>query len=142
MKSEKKEKVGRPLMEKLKVQGIYIPFRINGEEQVEFDRLMSNSGAKNRTEFIKACIFNKTLKVVKIDKVAFDYWRLLNNLQAQYRAIGNNYNQNTKALKSAFEEKKALAFVYKLEQATIELVKLNQQIIQLTIKFEDEWLRK
>jgi hypothetical protein len=59
-----------------------------------------------------------------------------------FQAIGNNYNQVTKALKSTFTEKKALAFLYKLEKATMELVALNQKIIDLTKEFEEKWLQK
>ncbi|KAA6314779.1 hypothetical protein EZS27_034659, partial [termite gut metagenome] len=38
-------------------------------------------------------------------------------------------------------EKKALAFLYKLEQATRELVVLNQKIMDLTAEFETKYLQ-
>jgi hypothetical protein len=44
-------------------------------------------------------------------------------------------------LKSTFTEKKALAFLYKLEQATKELVRLQQKIIELTQEFEAKHLQ-
>jgi hypothetical protein len=66
----------------------------------------------------------------------------LTNFQSQYRAIGVNYNQVTKALKTTFTEKKALAFLYRLEQATRELVAINQKIIELTAEFERKYLNK
>jgi hypothetical protein len=50
----------------------------------------------------------------------------------QFRAIGTNYNQVVKALNTNFAEKKALAFLYKLEKITIDLVHLQHQIIALT----------
>ena len=50
----------------------------------------------------------------------------------QFRAIGVNYNQVVKALNSNFSEKKALAFLYKLEKATIDLVDLQKKIVTLT----------
>ncbi|PXV57116.1 hypothetical protein CLV62_1583 [Dysgonomonas alginatilytica] len=59
----------------------------------------------------------------------------------QFRAIGINYNQIVKALNSNFAEKKALACLYKLEQATIELVGLNKKVIELTHEFEQKHLR-
>ena len=71
-----------------------------------------------------------------------EYWKLLNNFQAQYRKVGNNYNQVVKILHTTFEEKKALAFLYKLEKSTIELVDLNKIIIELTNKIEKQWLQK
>ena len=53
-----------------------------------------------------------------------------------------NYNQVVKVLNSNFTEKKALAFLYRLEKQTMELVALNRQIIELTKEFEQEWLQK
>jgi hypothetical protein len=41
-----------------------------------------------------------------------------------------------KSIKFAFEEKKALYYLARLEKATLELVVLNRQIIDLTEKFE------
>jgi hypothetical protein len=70
-----------------------------------------------------------------------DYYMRLTTFHSQYRAIGVNYNQTVKAIKSTFTEKKALAFLYKLEQATKDLVKLQQKIIDLTAEFEAKHLQ-
>ena len=63
-------------------------------------------------------------------------------LYSQYRGIAVNYNQVVKALNTNFSEKKALAFLYKLEKATMELADLNRQIIELTREFETRWLQR
>ena len=76
---------------------------------------------------------------MKIDKGAMDYYIKLTNLQSQYRAVGVNYNQAVKAIKSGLSEKKALSFLYKLEQQTFELVKLNREILKLTQDFEQKY---
>jgi hypothetical protein len=60
---------------------------------------------------------------VFIDKAAMDYYMRLTNFYSQYRAIGVNYNQAVKHLKTAFTEKTALALLYRLEKATLELLK-------------------
>lgn len=70
------------------------------------------------------------------------YLICLNNLQAEYRAIGNNYNQVTKALKGTFSEKKSLAFLYKLSDITRDLIKVNNEIIELTKEVKEKWLQK
>lgn len=114
----------------------------NATEQARFLTLFEQSGMKVKAHFIAACIFNRTVKVVKIDKAAMDYYMRLTSFYSQFRGVGVNYNQVVKALKSNFSEKKALAFLYKLEKATLELVKINQQIIQLTQEFEEKWLQK
>jgi hypothetical protein len=80
--------------------------------------------------------------VVKIDKGTVDYYMRLTSFYSQFRAIGVNYNQVTKALKNTFTEKKALAFLFQLEKATFELVTINKQIMDLTKEFEKRWLQK
>lgn len=37
-------------------------------QNIEFERLYANSGAKTRSQFILSAIFGRPLKVVKIDK--------------------------------------------------------------------------
>jgi hypothetical protein len=114
----------------------------NAHENAEFLSQFEQSGLKNMSQFIASCIFNRTLKVIKFDKAAMDYYMRLTTFHSQFRAIGVNYNQVTKALKSTFTEKKALAFLYQLENATRELVAINQQIMDLTAEFEARWLQK
>ena len=65
-----------------------------------------------------------------------DYYMRLTTFYSQFRAIGVNYNQVVKSLKSSFPEKKALVMLAKLEKVTIELVTLNHQIMNLTEKLE------
>lgn len=40
---------------------------------------------------------------------------------------------------AAFSEKKAMALLYKLEQQTVELVKLSRQIVELSREMEAKW---
>lgn len=117
-------------------------FNLNEVDNDRFLSLFETSGLANKANFITACIFEKQLKVIKIDKATMDYYMRLTSFYAQFRAIGVNYNQTTRAIKTAFTDKKALAFLYKLEKATLELVTINQQIIHLTEDFEQKWLRK
>ena len=71
-----------------------------------------------------------------------EYCAKLTEFYAQFRAVAVNYNQVVKALHSNFSEKKALAFLYKLEKATTELSALNRQIIALTHECKELWLPK
>jgi hypothetical protein len=79
---------------------------------------------------------------VKIDMAAMEYYTRLTNIHSQIRAIGVNYNQVVKHLKTVFSEKMALALLYKLEKATFELAKMNVQFIELTAEFERKYLSK
>jgi hypothetical protein len=117
-----------------------LAINLNDADYASFLTLYEQSGLPDKARFITCCIFNRTLKVVKMDKATMDYYMRLTTFYAQFRAIGVNYNQVTKALKSIFTEKKALAFLYKLEQATKDLVALNQKIIDLTAEFEAKYL--
>jgi hypothetical protein len=114
----------------------------NATEHAEFLSRFEKSGLQVKAHFIAACILDRELKVVKVDKAAMDYYMRLTTFHSQYRAIGVNYNQAVKALKTTFTEKKALAFLYKLEKATMELVAIYRQVMNLTAEFEEKWLQK
>ena len=69
-------------------------FRLNAQEKSRFERLFLESGARDRTIFIKKSIFSEQLKVIKVDKVSMDYYIRLGEFYRQFQAIGNNYNQS------------------------------------------------
>jgi hypothetical protein len=118
-----------------------LAINLNDADYAAFLSLYEASGLSDKARFITSCIFDRQLKVVKIDKAAMDYYMRLTTFYAQFRAIGVNYNQVTKALKSTFTEKKALAFLYKLENATRELVELQHSIIALTEEFKSNYFQ-
>mgnify|MGYP006936156076 FL=1 len=76
------------------------------------------------------------------DKALLDYCTKLSAFHAQYRAIGNNYNQTVKELRCHFSEKKAMALLYRLEQCTKELAALMRQVMELSKEFEGRWSQK
>ena len=114
--------------------------RLTSEENGHFDIQFQKSGFKERSKFLKALIFEREVKVVKLDKAAMDYYIRLTNFYHQFQAIGNNYNQTVKAIKNNFGEKRAYALLRNLEKATIDLVVLGKRIIMLTREFEETYL--
>ena len=104
--------------------------------------IRDRSGLKYKARFIKAMILDREMKVVKLDKAAIDYYIRLTNFYHQFQAIGNNYNQTVKAVKTNFGEKRAYALLRNLEKATIDLVVLSKRIIMLTREFEETYLIK
>lgn len=116
--------------------------RFNAEEHIRFLTMYEQAGVYAKSVFIKAHFFGQEFRVVKTDKTLLDYYTKLSAFHAQFRAIGNNYNQTVKELKSHFSEKKAMALLFKLEKQTVELVGLSHQIIQLTRDFEEKWSPK
>ena len=115
---------------------------LNAEDNAKFLALFDQSEMKVIAHFITACIFQKTVKTVKIDMNALDYHEKLTRFFSQFRAIGTNYNQVVRLLNANFSDKKAAAYLYKLEKETIELVKVTKEVIRLTQEFEETYLKK
>jgi hypothetical protein len=115
---------------------------LNDTENAQFLTLFEQSGMKIMAHFITACIFQKTVKTVKIDMDAIEFHTRLTNFYSQFRAVGVNYNQVVKILYRHFSEKKASAYLYKLEKQTAEMADLCRKVIELTQEFEKKYLQK
>ena len=107
-------------------------FRLDDGDNARFLALFDESGKATKAEFIVSALFGREIKVIKLDKGTQDF-------HSQFRAIGTNYNQCVRALKSNFSEKKALAFLYKLERHTLELVELSKRISALVEEFQSKY---
>ena len=117
-------------------------FRLTDQDNTKFLSLFEISGADNKAQFITSVLFEKQIKTVKIDMAAMDYYMRLTTLHGQFRAVGVNYNQIVKILYRNFSEKKAAAYLFKLEKQTRELAQLCRDIAQLTAEFELKHLKK
>ena len=93
-------------------------------------------------ERFERSFFGQPFRVLKVDRTLVDYYTRLSDFHAQFRAVGTNYNQVVKELRLHFSEKKAMALLYKLEQQTVELVKLSRQIVELSREMEAKWSQK
>ncbi len=116
--------------------------RFNSKEYAKFLTMYEGSGAANKAAFIKSRVFNESFRVIKVDRTLLDYYQKLSALYAQYRAIGVNYNQAVVALKVNFDERKALAMLYRLESETMKLVALSRQVLELTEEFDKAWSQR
>ena len=117
-------------------------FRLTDEENAKLLSLFEASGMPNKAKFIISILFSKEMKSVKIDKGTVDFYMRLTSFHSQFRSVGVNYNQIVKLLYKNFSEKKASAYLYKLEKQTVEMVVLCQKIIQITEEFEAKHLKK
>ena len=140
MKEESRAKTGRK--PKSDPADYKYSFRPNAGENMRFEKLVTESEAKDKTRFIKKAIFGGTIKVVKIDKATMDYYIRLTEFHKQFQAVGNNYNQVVRAIRSNFGEKRAMSLLYKLEKMTLELMLLNKKVIALTEEYQKKWLQK
>ena len=107
-------------------------FRLTDEENAKLLALFDQSGMDNKAKFIVSLLFGKEMKSVKIDKGTVDFYMRLTSFHSQFRSVGVNYNQIVKLLYRHFSEKKAAAYLYKLEKQTAELSILCQKMIALT----------
>lgn len=110
--------------------------RFNEEEHNRFLSMFERSGVSARSVFIKAHFFGRQFRVLTEDKNLVEYYARLSSFHAQYRAVGNNYNQVVKELRCHFSEKKAMALLYKLEKCTMELVAVTREVIRLTEEYK------
>ena len=116
--------------------------RFDDVEWNKFLTMYEESQLYAKAVFLKAHFFGQKFKVLKVDKTLVDYYTKLSDFHAQFRAVGTNYNQVVKELRLHFSEKKAMALLYKLEQYTVELVKLSRRIVELSREMEAKWSQK
>lgn len=116
--------------------------RLNEMDSAKFETLFELSDFKYRGHFIKDKVLNTPYKRIEIDKSVGDYIIKLSQLRGQINGIGNNYNQLIRLLKEQLGERKALAYLFKLEKATIEMVQLYKEIELQTQTLEKKWLQK
>ena len=140
MRTEKRMKGGR--IPKLKPKTHQVMLRFDEDEWNKFITMYEKSEVYAKAVFAKALMFGQPFRVLKVDKTLVDYYTKLSDFHAQFRAIGTNYNQVVKELKSHFSEKKAMALLFKLEKCTQDLVALSHRIVQLSKDFEERWSQK
>lgn len=139
-KKQQKKTGGRPA--KTDPAKIRYSISFNEVEHTRFLNLFEKSGMKVKAHFITSCIFDKTMKIIQIDKGTIDFYMRLTSFHSQFRSVGVNYNQIVKLLYRHFSEKKAAAYLYKLEKQTAEMILLCRKIIQLTQEFEAKYQKK
>jgi hypothetical protein len=88
--------------------------------------LYHHPGLKVKAYFIAFSIFDRKLKVVKIDKAAMDYYMRLTTFHSQFRAIGTNYYQVTKAIKSTFTQKKSPCLSLQIRESDARISRNSQ----------------
>lgn len=137
-KNKKRNTGRRPKADPAKIR---YTISFNAVEHSKFLELFDQSGISVKAHFITSCIFEKTVKTMKMDKGTIDFYMRLTSFHSQFRAIGVNYNQIVKLLYTNLSEKKAAAFLYKLEKQTLEMVDIFKKVILLTEEFNRKHLK-
>ena len=108
----------------------------SSEEDIRFLKMFDRSGMTSKSAFIKARIFGESFHVVSFDKSQHEYYTKLSDFHAQFRMVGNNYNQTLKELKSHFSERRTAVLVYKLEKYMMQLVQIMHKVTELTDEYQ------
>lgn len=111
-------------------------------EQAMLMAMFDKVRIESMSAFIKMVLFEKPFKVFYIDENTRIFIDKLSSLNSLYRTIGVEYGLLIKTLRENFTEAKAMRALYKLEQQTIELVKVSQRIVELARQFDEAWRQK
>ena len=108
----------------------------NFEDQQTLIRLYQKSGAKTKSDFVRARLLGEAFKVITEDPSKKPYLDKLSEIVAIMNKIGVLYNEAVKALNTYHSVATAQRMLGKLETYSQVLIILQQQAVQLTELFE------
>ena len=97
------------------------------EDQQKLIELYRRSGAKTKSDFLRAQLLDESFKVIIEDESAevYYHYRKLSNITAQIQKIGILYNQTVKAINSYHSVKAAQVMLQRLEQFSQQIITLE-----------------
>ena len=108
----------------------------NPEDQKKLIELYRRSGAKTKSDFLRARLLDESFKVIIEDESAEEYYRKLSSITAQMHKIGILYNQTVRAINSYHSVKVAQVMLQRLELYSQQIIILEQQAIELTLDYQ------
>ena len=108
----------------------------NYEDQQKVINLYRKSGAKTKSDYLRARLLGDSFKVITEDKSDEKYLRELSNIISQIHKIGVLYNEAVKTLNCYHSAATAQRMLHKLEAFSKAIVRLQEQAIVLTIKYQ------
>lgn len=108
----------------------------NSEDQQKLIRLYRKSGAKTKSDFVRARLLGEAFKVITEDPLKNPYLEKLSEIVVMMNKIGVLYNEAVKALNTYHSVATAQRMLDKLETYSQTLIRLQQQVVQLTELFE------
>ena len=110
----------------------------NSEDQQKLFRLYRKSGAKTKSDFVRARLLGEAFKVITEDPLKNPYLEKLSEIVALTHKIGVLYNEAVKILNANHSVATAQRMLEKLETYSQVLVRLQQQAVQLTKSLESK----
>ena len=109
----------------------------NCEDQQTLIRLYQKSGAKTKSDFVRARLLGEAFKVITEDPSKKLYLDKLSEIVTMMNKIGVLYNGAVKALNTYHSVATAQRMLDQLEAYSQALIKLQQQAVQLTKEYQE-----
>lgn len=106
------------------------------EDQQKLIRLYRKSGAKTKSDFVRARLLGEVFKIITENPSRESYLEKLSKIVALTHKIGVLYNEAVKILNAYHSVATAQRMLDKLETYSQTLIRLQQQVVQLTELFE------
>ena len=107
----------------------------NPKDQQKLIELYRRSGAKTKSDFLRARLLDESFKVITEDASAEEYYRKLSSITARIQKIGILYNQTVRAINSYHSVKAPQVMLQRLELFSQQIITLEQQAISLTLNY-------
>ena len=107
----------------------------NPKDQQKLIELYRRSGAKTKSDFLRARLLDESFKVIIEDESAEEYYRKLSSITARIQKIGILYNQTVRAINSYHSVKAAQGMLQQLELFSQQIITIEQQAISLTLGY-------
>ncbi|ERJ74854.1 hypothetical protein HMPREF0653_02115, partial [Prevotella disiens JCM 6334 = ATCC 29426] len=110
----------------------------NSEDQQKLIRLYRKSGAKTKSDFVRARLLGEAFKVITQDPAKEPYLEKLSEIVSMTHKIGMLYNEAVKALNTYHSVATAQQLLSKLETYSQLLIRFQHQVVQLTKSLESK----
>ena len=108
----------------------------NPKDQQKLIELYRRSGAKTKSDFLRARLLDESFKVITEDESAEEYYRKLSSITARIQKIDILYNQTVRAINSYHSVKAAQGMLQRLEQFSQQIINIEKLAIGLTWEYQ------
>ena len=110
----------------------------NPEDQKKLIELYRRSGAKTKSDFLRAQLLDESFKVIIEDESAEEYYRKLSSITARMHKISILYNPTVRAINSYHSVKAAQGMLQRLEQFSQQIINIEKLAIGLTWEYQKQ----
>ena len=116
-------------------RNIWISFRLNDKEMIDFNTLMIRAGYRSRSKFIRSLMFSTPVKRRIFEKTNEKIPEILTQFLSDFKKVGVNYNQYVRSFNSILKAKtkdgQAVASMASAKYAAISLKKETEKMIKI-----------